>query len=75
MKYAKTSYPIGATWQVKDKSKIYKIWLFERHDNGMEIWRFGSVYNDGSGSSFDWTTSYKSARKNLYTDKRMKRIK
>jgi hypothetical protein len=70
------NYPIGAAWQAisKNTGRIGTIWLDDRK-NGIEIWRWNSVYADGSGLRFDWATTYRACRESINVYSRFKRIK
>jgi hypothetical protein len=75
MRYAKSKYPIGAAWQAIDRNgRIGTIW-FDEIKNGMEVWRWNSVYDDGRGLRFDWGTSYKMCKYSINVYTRFKRIK
>jgi len=71
-RYSKSDYPVGARWEYRKNTQIFYIELFSR--GKMEVWHYGKIFNDGSGSVMDWTTSYSSAKKNHYTSGRFKRV-
>ena len=61
MRYTKTDYPIGATWEfVNERGDIGRVWLKERNEF-FEVWMWSKEYSDGSGLRFDWTTSRRTA--------------
>jgi hypothetical protein len=76
MKYSKTDYPIGAAWEGRTRNgKIVCIWLAVRSDL-FETWRWSAYYEDGSGHTFDWDTSYRNCVNNTPVIKgKYKRIK
>ena len=74
MRYIKTNYPIGATWKCEYHSRIGFIWLAERNES-FETWLWSWSYDDGSGGSFDWNTSYNSCKREIPVYGRFKRIK
>lgn len=73
MIYSKSKYNIGDRWEYRENSLVYYI-EFNRMHGKMEVWVFGKIYDDGSGSKNDWTTSYQSAKRNHYTNGRFKRV-
>lgn len=59
MKYSKSDFPTGATWQGETRhGKIVTIYKDESN-NDFEIWRWSAQYYDESGLKFDWATSYR----------------
>ena len=75
MIHSKSKYPVGATWEGIENSKIAHIWLAEVSSYGYEIWRWSVQYDDGSGLKFDWATSYNACRKHIPFYGRMKKVK
>ena len=76
MKRKQSKHPIGATWEYIDPITKMKYWIeLQRMHGDMEVWGFGNIYSDGSGSNCDWTTSYNSAKRNQNTHGRFKRVK
>lgn len=74
------NYPVGATWKAEDKKtgNRYMIWL-DRRDGKYEMWYWSWCYSDGSSpiGSFDWASSYRSARETIPAPLKMrfKRVK
>lgn len=73
MRFAFSNYPIGVTWKCEYHSRIGFITLSERN-NKFEVWRWSWRYNDGSGGSFDWATSYRACKKAIPVYGRFKRV-
>ena len=76
MRYTKSDFPIGATWELIKRGRIYRIWLSERNSRyDFENWKASYSCDDGSGLDFDWFTSYRLARDWCPVNGRFKRIK
>ena len=78
MRIARSKYPVGATWEAKERGMVARIWLRERcDDTGLEFWHWAICHeSDGSGAKFDWGTSYAMVREAVpIYHSRFKRVK
>lgn len=62
MKRSISKFPVGAKWEVvTNDGKRGIIWLDEKLEY-LEVWRWTTLYSDGSQDRSDWNTSYRLCR-------------